>query len=118
MGVVGCVIVGNLALDATTEPASQDLEQGGLATARWAHQRQDLTRVHTPRNALEDVFAAAAAALIHPHMGCKGHSCSCEGVLQGHLHSVLNILKLYFCPQNKRFSVSMYFLIATKHHPP
>ena len=117
MGVVGGVIVGNLALDATTEPASQDLEQSGLATARWAHQRQDLTRVHTPRNALEDVFAAAAA-LIHPHMGCKGHSCSCEGVLQSHLHSVLNILKLYFCPQNKRFSVPMYFLIATKHHPP
>ena len=103
MGVVGCVIVGNLALDATTEPASQDLEQGRLATARWAHQRQDLTRVHTPRNALEDVFAAAAAAaaLIHPHMGCKGHSCSCEGVLQGHLHSVLNILKLYFAPKIK-----------------
>jgi len=117
MGVVGCVIVGNLALDATTEPASQDLEQSGLATARWAHQRQDLTRVHTPRNALEDVFAAAAA-LIHPHMGCKGHSCSCEGVLQGHLHSVLNILKLYFAPKIKGSVFSMYFLIAMKHRPP
>ena len=93
-GAVGSVVVGYLALDAAIEPASQDLEQGGLAAARWAHQRKDLTRVHTPCDALEDV--PAAAALIYPHLGCKRLSRSCEGVVQSHLHPVLHILELRF----------------------
>jgi hypothetical protein len=104
-GAVGSVVVGYVALDAATKPAPQDLEQGGLAAARWTHQRQDLARVHTPSDALEDVLAAAA--LVCPRLGRKRHSRRCEGVLQGHLHPVLHVLKLGFGVQQVIAHVSL-----------